>query len=74
MAKVYGTNLPDNLTGLFDGITDGDDIIFGFGGSDQMTRSSPRAATTSCRAATDTTTSTAAMASTPRTMATPRKE
>jgi len=71
MAKVYGTNLPDNLTGLFDGITDGDDIIFGFGGA---TRSSPRAATTSCRAATDTTTSTAAMASTPRTMATPRKE
>ena len=36
MAKVYGTNLPDNLTGLFDGITDGDDIIFGFGGSDQI--------------------------------------
>jgi Ca2+-binding RTX toxin-like protein len=36
MAKVYGTNLPDNLAGLFDGITDGDDIIFGFGGSDQI--------------------------------------
>ena len=36
MAKVYGTDLPDILTGLFDGITDGDDIIFGFGGSDQI--------------------------------------
>jgi Ca2+-binding RTX toxin-like protein len=34
MAKVYGTNLPDILTGVFDGITDGDDIIFGFGGGD----------------------------------------
>ena len=34
MAKVYGTNLPDILDGLFDGVTDDADIIFGFGGSD----------------------------------------
>ena len=71
MAKVYGTDLPDILTGLFDGITDGDDIIFGFGGSDQIFA---KGGNDICRAATDTTTSTAAMASTPRTMATPRKE
>jgi hypothetical protein len=34
MAKVYGTNLPDILDGLFDGVTDDADTIFGFGGND----------------------------------------
>jgi|SRR4051794_37435335 hypothetical protein len=31
MAKVYGTNNLDVLDGFFDGVTDGDDTIFGFG-------------------------------------------
>jgi Ca2+-binding RTX toxin-like protein len=34
MAKVYGTTLPDILDGLFDGVTDDADTIFGFGGND----------------------------------------
>ena len=34
MAKVYGTNNLDVLDGFFDGVTDGDDTIFGFGGDD----------------------------------------
>jgi Ca2+-binding RTX toxin-like protein len=34
MAKVYGTNNLDVLDGWFDGVTDGDDTIFGYGGTD----------------------------------------
>lgn len=34
MAKVYGTNNLDVLNGFFDGVTDGDDTIFGYGGDD----------------------------------------
>jgi Ca2+-binding RTX toxin-like protein len=34
MAKVYGTNNLDVLDGWFDGVTDGDDTIFGYGGDD----------------------------------------
>ena len=34
MAKVYGTNNLDVLDGFFDGVTDGDDTIFGLGGDD----------------------------------------
>ena len=34
MAKVYGTNNLDVLDGWFDGVTNGDDTIFGLGGDD----------------------------------------
>jgi Ca2+-binding RTX toxin-like protein len=34
MAKVYGTNNLDVLDGWFDGVTDRDDTIFGYGGTD----------------------------------------
>jgi Ca2+-binding RTX toxin-like protein len=34
MAKVIGTNNLDVLDGWFDGVTDGDDTIFGLGGDD----------------------------------------
>jgi Ca2+-binding RTX toxin-like protein len=34
MAKVYGTNNLDVLDGWFDGVTNGDDTIFGYGGDD----------------------------------------
>lgn len=34
MAKVFGTDSPDILDGWFDGVTDGADTIFGFGGND----------------------------------------
>jgi Ca2+-binding RTX toxin-like protein len=36
MAKVYGTNNLDVLNGFFDGVTNGDDTIFGYGGDDQI--------------------------------------
>src|SRR5262245_34826439 len=34
MARVYGTEFHDDLHWLFDGVTNGDDIIFGLGGGD----------------------------------------
>jgi Ca2+-binding RTX toxin-like protein len=34
MARVYGTEIHDDLHWLFDGVTNGDDIIFGLGGGD----------------------------------------
>ena len=69
MAKVYGTNLPDILDGLFDGVTDDADTIFGFGGNDWIFG---QGATTFCRVGTAPTSSMAATGSTPRITATRR--